>query len=68
MLIGMSAWLWGVDVRFRAENNVGMVERHVELTWEEARELHRQLGVLFQKDSQRPAEQNGRGNLRSAEK
>lgn len=58
MLIGLTASYPGVDIRFRAVSSIGTVERHVELSWEEAQDLARHLAALFQEHAKDPAEED----------
>jgi len=67
MLIGSIARFAGVEIRFRAVNNIGMVERHVEISWEEAAQLHHDLSLLLQENSYRVPEEDRRRNLGGGE-
>jgi len=50
VLIGVSANAIWVQLTFASENNIGRVMRHVELSWNEARDLHEDLGLLLREN------------------
>lgn len=60
MLIGISANHMRVTLHFAAVNNIGSVARAVEITWEEAKELHSDLALLLEQGPDHVPEENRR--------
>lgn len=59
MLISLVADPLYIRVVFRAVGSSSEVVRAVDMSWDEARDLHHQLGLLLEQDPHRPPETEG---------